>query len=176
MSGLFPEEYSGDKVFIPAMVMSGGQTGVDRAILDWAIDNGVTHGGWCPAGRRAEDGPLDSRYQLTPLASSRYADRTRQNVIDSDATMIFCLGKPSGGTLLTASVASGLAKPLRLITYCSDASLERTAIWLGRIRPARLNVAGPRASTTPGIYRQAYDFFDRLWGPAIAAMGGEASR
>lgn len=169
MTSLFPDEFDSPTLFLPATLISGGQTGVDRAILDWAIANGVPHGGWCPAGRRAEDGPLPDKYQLTPMNSPRYADRTRQNVIDSDATLIFCQDKLTGGTALTASLAAQHLKSHRIVVGAGPRELERTMTWLRRVRPHRLNVAGPRASTSPGIYQQAYGFFDALWGESLAA-------
>src|SRR5215469_17702424 len=83
-------------------IISGGQTGADRAVLDWAIDRGIPHGGWCPRGRRAEDAPLESRYGLKETPSEDYAQRTKWNVRDSDGTVIFSL-KPQliGGSELT---------------------------------------------------------------------------
>ena len=69
-------------------IVSGGQTGVDRAALDAAIFVGLLHGGWCPNGRRAEDGPIAACYELEELESTQYADRTKRNVLDSDATLV----------------------------------------------------------------------------------------
>jgi Circularly permutated YpsA SLOG family len=83
-------------------IVSGGQTGADRAGLDWAIKNGIQHGGWCPKGRRAEDGPIDAKYQLQETPSSNYPQRTEWNVRDSDGTMIFSIGEYlTGGSLKT---------------------------------------------------------------------------
>ena len=86
-------------------IVSGGQTGADRAGLDWAISMGIPHGGWCPRGRKAEDGVIPARYQLTETKSADYLTRTRWNVRDSNATVIFTL-KPtlSGGSLRTAGL------------------------------------------------------------------------
>ena len=78
-------------------IVSGGQTGADRAALDWAINNGVLYGGWCPKGRTAEDGPIDSGYQLQESHSSNYLQRTEWNVRDSDGTVIFSVGKRLSG-------------------------------------------------------------------------------
>lgn len=36
-------------------IISGGQTGADRAALDAAIKMGVNHGGWIPKGRKTEE-------------------------------------------------------------------------------------------------------------------------
>jgi hypothetical protein len=84
-------------------IHSGGQTGADRSALDWALRNHVPHGGWCPRGRKAEDGPLDAKYLLQETKSAGYLQRTRQNVMDSDGTLIVNLGTLEGGTLATAS-------------------------------------------------------------------------
>lgn len=73
-------------------VISGGQTGVDRAALDVALELGLPCGGWCPAGRRAEDGPIPARYPLTETAGADYVERTRRNVVEADATLVLCHG------------------------------------------------------------------------------------
>src|SRR5687768_1765349 len=78
-------------------IISGGQTGADRAALDFAIAHGLGHGGWCPRGRRAEDGPIPDRYRLRETAEADYAVRTRENVMDSDATLIFSVAKAIRG-------------------------------------------------------------------------------
>ena len=92
-------------------IISGGQTGVDRAALDVALAMGIDCGGWCPKGRRAEDGSIPSRYPLAETASPAYSQRTKRNVRDSDATLILARGQPRGGTLLTKRTAVELGKP-----------------------------------------------------------------
>jgi len=77
-------------------IVSGGQTGADRAALDAALEAGIPCGGWCPHDRAAEDGPIDARYPLTPAAGAGYRQRTRMNVCDSDGTVIFSFGALSG--------------------------------------------------------------------------------
>jgi len=72
-------------------IVSGGQTGADRAALDWAITHGIPHGGWCPKGRRAEDGPMDGRYQLQKTPTANYVQRTEWNARDSDDTVVFSI-------------------------------------------------------------------------------------
>lgn len=101
-------------------IVSGGQTGVDRAALDFAIARGYPHGGWCPRGRRAEDGVLHDRYQLVETESRNYRQRTRRNVTDSDATLILSIGEPEGGTLTTLRYAQQYSKPMQVV------SLDRT--------------------------------------------------
>lgn len=137
-------------------IVSGGQAGVDRAALDWAIMRGLPHGGWCPKGRTAEDGVIDSRYALKETESAGYRQRTRQNVIDSDGTLILNIGELSDGTLATQRFAERFGKPCLVVQLESGIEGIRQACeWLRVHRIATLNVAGPRESKRPGIYRQA---------------------
>jgi hypothetical protein len=135
-------------------IISGGQTGADRAALDVAIRHGFPHGGWCPKGRLAEDGPIGVQYCLAETESRSYPVRTRRNVRDSDATVIFTLGAAlTGGSLKTLKVARELGKPHVHIAcagcYQSAVSLQKFVDSHGvRI----LNVAGSRESKEPGIY------------------------
>src|SRR3954447_23558628 len=96
---------------MPAKLISGGQTGVDRAALDVALALGIPCGGWCPKGRKAEDGPIPERYPLTETPSGSYSQRTRWNVRDADATLILTWGQPTSGTLLTVNACRGTDKP-----------------------------------------------------------------
>lgn len=137
-------------------IVSGGQTGADRAALDFAIANGYTHGGWAPQGREAEDGPIALKYQLNELPAGGYRERTRRNVEDSDGTLIVNLGKLDGGTLATQQFAQTLGRPYRLVAV--DAGVAEDAVadilsWLKHHHIKTLNVAGPRESRRPGIYR-----------------------
>jgi hypothetical protein len=92
-------------------IVSGGQTGADRGGLDAAIELGIPHGGWCPKGRKAEDGAIPLTYDLTETGSADYRVRTEKNVLDSDATAIFTCGELSGGSKLTADLAEKHGKP-----------------------------------------------------------------
>lgn len=92
--------------FLLRRIVSGGQTGVDRAALDIAIALGIGCGGWVPRGRRAEDGTIASHYPVRECRSSSYGVRTRLNVRDTDGTLILCRGRPSGGTSLTLAIAA----------------------------------------------------------------------
>ncbi|MFN9985084.1 MAG: putative molybdenum carrier protein, partial [Pirellula sp.] len=96
-------------------IISGGQTGVDRAALDAAIELGIPHGGWCPRGRRAEDGAIPTRYQLKEIEGIDYSERTRRNILESDATLILTSGPLQGGTLLTFNLCNKLGRPVRVV-------------------------------------------------------------
>ena len=104
-------------------IVSGGQTGVDRAALDWALASGVPCGGGCPLGRWAEDGPIDVRYPLRETPDVKPALRTEWNVRDSDGTLIVTLaGRITGGTLLTDNLAKCLSRPL---LHCPRPTVRR---------------------------------------------------
>lgn len=141
-------------------IVSGGQTGVDRAALDVAIELGIEHGGWCPCGRRAEDGTIPARYQLVELASPHYADRTERNVLDSDATLILHRGPIAGGTLLTLQLAQRYGRQYFTVDLGGDTAVatDRLREWLMRHQIVTLNVAGPRESQSPGIHATASCF------------------
>lgn len=146
-------------------VVSGGQTGADRAALDFAIRHGYVHGGWAPRGREAEDGPIPLRYQLTELPEGGYRQRTRRNVEESDGTMILNLGELDGGMLATQGFARQLAKPNLVVPLDAGATGELVSsalAWLQAHRIHTLNVAGPRESRRPGIYRRTRAFLVRL--------------
>ncbi len=149
----------------PHTVISGGQTGVDRAALDWAIEKGLAHAGWCPAGRIAADGVLDCRYQLTETDSSGYRQRTKRNVEDSDATLIIYRGSLVGVSQMTQRFAEKQDKPyfsLNLDTPHED-GLARCKAWLARHTPARLNFAGPSEARCPGIYKNTLEFLNAVF-------------
>jgi hypothetical protein len=136
-------------------IISGGQTGVDRAALDVALAMGIDCGGWCPKGRRAEDGHIPSRYPLTETSSATYSQRTKRNVRESDATLILLRGEPRGGTLLTQRTAKDLEKPCLAVNVDSPASVAEIREWLLSHAIRVLNVAGPRESQSPGIAKEA---------------------
>ncbi|EIC28544.1 MULTISPECIES: putative molybdenum carrier protein [Methylomicrobium] len=138
-------------------IVSGGQTSADRGALDFAIHHGYryTHGGWVPRGRKAEDGIIPLKYQLTELADGGYRQRTRRNVEDSDGTLIVNLGELEGGTLATQAFAQQIAKPHLVVQLDAGVTAEATASVLAWLRThiiKTLNVAGPRESKRPGIY------------------------
>lgn len=131
-------------------ILSGGQTGVDRAALDCALELGFSCGGWCPKGRLAEDGILDKKYPLQETPSQEYSQRTEWNVRDSDGTLILSFGKPTGGTLFTIECAKKLDKPILVFDLKSDPDISLFPLWLKKNRIAILNIAGPRESLKPG--------------------------
>jgi hypothetical protein len=146
-------------------IISGGQTGVDRAALDAALAAGVACGGWCPLGRWAEDGPIDPRYPLSETASADPAERTRANVAAADATLILSpapLFQVADGTRATADAARASGKPWRVEMLPGDPAAVRD--WIAVEGVAALNVAGPRESTCPGVYQQACAFMAKLLG------------
>ena len=136
-------------------VISGGQTGVDRAALDVAQELEVPCGGWCPRGRRAEDGPIPESYPLRETPSASYPERTAWNVRDSDGTLVVTRGRPRGGTALTVSLARRAGKPVIVANLEGGANAAEIRAFLLEHRIRVLNVAGPRESEAPGIHDQA---------------------
>lgn len=142
-------------------IISGGQTGADRAALDAALQLDLPHGGWLPKGRKAEDGPLPGRYQLREMHSGKYRDRTEKNILDSDGTLIVSYGPLTGGSALTEALALRHDRPcLHIDLGVGEVSGSRAknAIekWLDQYNIITLNVAGPRASGEPRIYDAVY--------------------
>jgi hypothetical protein len=133
--------------------VSGRQTGADRAALDWAIKHGIPHGGWYPKGSRAEDGPIDAKYQLQESPSSNYLQRTEWNTRDSDGTVIFSVRKRlSGNSFETLELAIKHRKPcLHLSAVFKEHAASALKQWMRENRIRVLNVAGPRASKEPEV-------------------------
>lgn len=132
-----------------AKIVSGGQTGVDRGALDAALEAGFACGGWCPEGRRAEDGAIPGRYPVTELPGAGYRQRTEKNVADSDATLVLYFRGLSGGTLETVRFCNAHGKPVLTVdasTTSPRAAARRARDFIRRHGAAVLNVAGPRKS------------------------------
>ena len=143
-------------------IVSGGQTGVDRAALDAAMAYDVSVGGWCPDGRRAEDGPIPDRYPLQETPSEAYEQRTAWNVRDSDGTLIITDGTLDGGTALTMTEARRQGRAVLHVRTTDPVPVEMIRAW-GEEHDVRvLNVAGPRASEVQGIYEDARALLEAL--------------
>ena len=144
-------------------IISGGQTGVDRAALDVALKRGIDCGGWCPAGRLDEFGRIPDRYPLTELEHGGFVERTLQNVKDSGATVIIYFGDVTGGTEQTMRFCVEQQRPYVLID-ASKVSAEQAAQLIGdfvnKNKVKILNVAGPRQSEWPDGYDYALRALD----------------
>lgn len=152
-------------------IISGGQSGVDRAALDVAIELSISYGGWCPRGGWAEDLPeapglLDRYPKLQETETRKLAQRTEWNVRDSDATLILYAKKGLGispGTVFTQEQAQHYCKPAIVLDIGDYASLDRACDWLGSMTATvTLNVAGPRESEAPGIYEASRYFIEDM--------------
>lgn len=149
-------------------IVSGGQTGADRGALDAAIYASIPHGGWCPKGRKAEDGVIPAKYKLTEMRSADYLKRTEANVVDSDATLLITFGRPTGGSRRTLEFCVKHAKPYHhvdLTTVSMGKAVEDICRWLDgdpelndyeeyearHSKECVLNVAGSRESKAQGI-------------------------
>lgn len=152
-------------------VISGGQTGVDRAALDAAMRVGLEVGGWCPKERRALDGVIPARYPLTETRGKSYQTRTKWNVRDSDATLIICRDEPTGGTALTIKYCEQLGKPYYVYQLVageipcvgSPEDPQDVAYWLNCHHVEVLNVAGPRDGKHCPIYNHTHAFLNELF-------------
>jgi hypothetical protein len=139
-------------------IVSGGQAGVDRAALDAALELGLPCGGWCPRGRRAEDGPIPPRYPLTETPTASYPQRTEWNVRDSDGTLVLHLGYRDRGTGLTLRLAGRYRRPSLEVDLRRPGEPATLRDWAAREGVAVLNVAGPRESRNPGVHDAAFLF------------------
>ncbi len=144
-------------------LVSGGQTGVDRAALDVALELGLPCGGWCPKGRLAEDGLIPRHYPLEEATTPDYPQRTEWNVRDSDATLVLTQGAPEGGTELTILLARKHRRPCLLVDLNESPDPQAVVKWLAQNPIATLNVAGPRASKAPEVYAKAATFLRELF-------------
>lgn len=153
--------------YVISKIVSGGQTGVDRAALDVAIYLDIPHGGWCPLGRRSENGKIPDIYQLRETSERRYTVRTEKNVVDSDGTLILYRKQMAGGTELTYRLVRKHKRPCLAIDL--DEAVDETAKgqsdryrafsdWVIDFNVNVLNVAGPRESTSQGVGRLAEAF------------------
>lgn len=164
-----------------AKIVSGGQTGADRGGILAAIRCKIPYSGWCPKGRRAEDGVIPAKYHLHETTSSNYLARTETNVKNSDATLIFTIGKLTGGSLKTLEFAKKHNKPVLHIDI-GEYSKEEAVKWILRWfegdvtkptppRNCVLNVAGQRESKAPGIQEKTKEII----GEVLSRINGECS-
>lgn len=154
-------------------IISGGQTGVDRAALDVALERGLDCGGWCPRGRRAADGVIAARYPLQETPTGEYPERTEWNVRDSDGTLILTRGVPEGGTALTRRVARRLRKPCKVVDLEKPPPPTTVAAWIARRGVTTLNVAGPRDKN---IGAEARRYLEKLLDTLTAGGGARTNQ
>jgi len=147
-------------------IISGGQTGVDRAALDFAIENGFEHGGYCPQGRRAEDGKISNKYELVETSSPKYIVRTLLNVESADGTLILYKGSVRGGSKAAKDYALTIHKPLIEINLVKvEIKMQVTAAhWIKENQISTLNIAGPRESES-NIYAITKDCLEQIFTP-----------
>ena len=136
-------------------IISGGQSGVDRAALDVALELGIPCGGWCPKGRKAEDGAIPALYPLQELPSGSYRQRTKWNVRESDGTLIIFQGQLTGGSAFTADLARKQAKPCYAVNLSAPTEPREVTEWIRQNNIGVLNIAGPREGRAPGIHAAA---------------------
>lgn len=143
-----------------AKIISGGQTGADRAALDVAIKLNIPHGGWVSKGRLAEDGKIPPGYQVSEMPTAGYSARTEKNVKGSDGTLILSHGGLTGGSARTLEPAQRYGRPFLHIDLDHTSTIKAAALiaaWITRHSIKTLNMAGPRASNDPLIYRKTRD-------------------
>jgi len=135
------------------VIISGGQTGASRAALDFAIENQISYGGWCPKGRAALDGPIPEKYQLKETPSAEYAERALWNLRDADGAVFFSLTeKGTESSRQTFSMAKKLKKPSIHFHQGMLAVSEKLLQFVAKHRLQRLAVVGSSEMTEPGIY------------------------
>jgi len=145
-------------------IISGGQTGVDRAALDFALENKIDCFGWCPKERKAEDGIIPTIYPLKETEASGYESRTLKNVEESQGLLVFTDGEPDNGTILAIDHAEKQNKPIYIIHLSMNVEDQETGIldFLEDQQVTIVNIVGPRESNSPGIYRKTKSFLIEL--------------
>jgi len=147
-------------------IISGGQTGVDRAALDAAIKLSLPYGGWIPRGRLTENGPLGPEYRLKETETSSYAERTEKNVLEADGTLIISRGPLTGGSEYTREMAVKHHRPWLHIDLNEKSAFQAATLinkWIFSKKIETLNVAGPRASKDSNIYHDAFDIIESVY-------------
>ena len=143
------------------LIISGGQSGVDRAALDFSIKHNIPHKGYCPAKRWAEDGKIDPKYNLIETESSDTSIRTRKNVELADATLIIFSMQMDEGTQLTEAIAKQLKNPFYILNL-DRIKKNKFIDWVEQNQISSLNIAGPRESNSPGIYISSLEFLESI--------------
>jgi len=147
-------------------IVSGGQTGADRAALDFAIQHFIPYSGWVPKGRKAEDGPVPESYELQEMPTGDYSQRTEKNVLYSDGTLIVSHGMLTGGSAMTEFYAQRHCKPclhIDLDKIPLEEAAARILAWIDDSSLQVLNVAGPRAGKDPKIYSATFKLLEALF-------------
>lgn len=149
----------------PVKIVSGGQTGVDRAALDFALKRRIPCGGWCPKGRKSEDGPIPTLYPLHETNTAEYPERTERNIVHSDGTLIITRKNFfDRGTAVTQQLCAEYGKPWFVIDLAQShgPQIEQLQTWIRSGKIHTLNIAGPRESALPGIYQETMLFLDKF--------------
>ncbi len=145
---------------------------MDRAALDVALELGIPSGGWCPRGRRAEDGIIPERYPLVETSSTAYPQRTELNIRNSDGTLVLTVGRADGGTALTISLTRRLKKPCLVVNLKKKSAIQSVCDWIQANQLQVLNVAGPRDNANGEIYSKARVFLRQMLALGDAGMKG----
>lgn len=145
------------------VIISGGQTGVDRAAHDFAMKKGILCTGWCPKGRSAEDGVIPPKYPLIETEDEAHETRTEANVRDSDGTLILVNASPDEGTMYSMEMAYKHEKPFYMHDISKDIMPDIIAHWLRKFNVTLLHIAGPKESHSPGIHDAAMSILEQLF-------------
>ncbi|HYK46775.1 MAG TPA: putative molybdenum carrier protein [Parafilimonas sp.] len=137
-------------------IISGGQTGVDRAALDVALELHIECGGFCPKGRKSEDGMIPEKYPLIETATEEYSERTRLNIKEADATFVLIDRQADKGALLTIELCKTHNKKLMEADLSGRVDDKQVVQWILNNKITILNIAGSRETSSPGIYEKAY--------------------
>jgi hypothetical protein len=152
--------------FTVKKIISGGQTGADLAALDFAIKYSLPHGGWISKGRKAEAKPLPDKYQLQEIPTASFAERTEKNILESEGTLIFSRGTPTGGTAYTLQMAKKHKRPCRHIDVHLGLSFDNASLivsWIEAHKIEVLNIEGPRESEVPDIYEEVFRILEMAY-------------